>query len=138
MRKRRILLAIVFGSMLAVTGCGDDDGNGGGSGGSGGMGGTGGTGGTGGNGGGPGPASSSCEAICGSTCAFGGFDPSELGFEQCVSICNENAPEYDDDCGPEAEAAFDCWEDNDCDALAVGVECLNEFDAWTTCNPGGV
>ena len=51
MKKRQILYAIVFGSMLAITGCGGDGDNGNGDAGTGGTGGSGGSGGTGGAGG---------------------------------------------------------------------------------------
>ena len=70
MEKRRILWAIVFGSMLAITGCGDD----GGSSGSAGSAGSGGAPGTGGSNGGD-----FCTSLCG---ACGG------GQADCEQACD--------------------------------------------------
>ncbi|MDH3199713.1 MAG: hypothetical protein OEM15_02355 [Myxococcales bacterium] len=125
MKKRRILLSIVFGSMLAITGCGGDgDGDG--------TGATNGTGATG--GGGDGPATSTCEAICGSTCAFEGVDPTNMEFEQCVSSCNQSIPQFNDDCGSEGEAYLNCLEDNECDDMTQN--CNSQAIDWGTCIAG--
>jgi hypothetical protein len=119
MKKRQIFWAIAFGSMLAFgAGCGDD-------------GSTGGTGGTGGSGGGP--STSTCEAICSSTCALGGVDPG-ADFNACVSECVSAVPQYDDECGSEADAYLGCIEANDCDPEVA--ECQNEAIAWGACLAG--
>ena len=139
MKKRQILWAIVFGSMLAITGCGDDENGGGGSGsggsGSGGSGsggsGSGGTGGSAGSGGSTGSAASSCEAICGATCLFGGVTPGG-DFGACVNACQTEAPDLDDDCGSEMETYLDCLVANDCSLVAF--DCLDEAEAWATCS----
>jgi len=136
MKQRQILWAIVFGSMLAITGCGDDEGGSGGSGtggsGTGGSGtggsGTGGSAGTAGSNGGP--SSSTCEAICSSTCVLMGVDPGE-GFDECVMACGSV---FDDNCGPEADAFLACMAANDCDPEASA--CQNEGVAWGTCLSG--
>jgi hypothetical protein len=118
MRKRRILLAIVFGSMLAVTGCGDDDGNGGGSGGTGGMGGTGGSGG--------GSGGDFCMTLCG---ACGGDQVAE-----CTSACDSYTQDLPgfidiDSCPDEADAWGECLGANSCDSQA----CETEINDWATC-----
>ncbi len=123
MEKRQILWAIVFGSMLAITGCGSD-------GGSGGSAGTDGSAGS--NGGGP--SGSSCEAICSSTCAFEGVDPGDLDYETCVSQCETGVPQLDDNCGPELDALLDCLEANDCNEETLN--CNSQGLAWVTCFPG--
>lgn len=139
MKKRQILLAIVFGAMLAITGCGDDETGGGNTGtggsGTGGANGTGGTagngGGTGGTGGGTGSATSSCEAICGASCLFGGISPGG-DYDLCLSTCLSEAPEFDDDCGPQMDAYLGCLEANDCSPTAVN--CLGQAQAWAECS----
>ena len=141
MKKRQILWAIVFGSMLAITGCGDDETGNGGDGGSGGSGGTGGTGGTGGSGGSGGMTgtgggsgggeATSCEAICGATCIFGGITPGG-DFDDCVNQCRTSAPELDDDCGAEMVAYLDCLVDNDCSI--VSLDCANQAADWAACS----
>ena len=118
MEKRKILWAIVFGSMLAITGCGgngDDDSGDGGS-----------------NGGGP--SASSCEAICSSTCPFEGVDPGDLDYETCVSQCEIGLPQFDDNCGPQLDALLDCFEANDCNEETQN--CNSQGDAWGTCISG--
>ena len=116
MKKRQILWAIVFGSMLAITGCGDDESSNGGSTGSGGS-----------NRGGP--SNSTCEAICGGTCIFGGVLPG-VGHDQCVDACRES--DLDDNCGAEMTAYLDCLVDNDCSLAAF--DCLNQAQAWSECS----
>ena len=123
MEKRQILWAIVFGSMLAITGCGSD-------GGSGGSAGTDGSAGT--NGGGP--SGSSCEAICSSTCAFEGVDPGDLDYETCVSQCETGLPQFDDNCGPELDAFLGCLEANGCDEDTGN--CTSQGNAWGLCFAG--
>ena len=115
MRKGKILLAMVFGSMVAITGCGDDGGGGG----------------TGGSGGSNGSASSSCEAICNGTCLFGGVNP-DAG--TCLSECRSNAPELDDNCGSQMGSYLSCLEGNDCSVTSLN--CLSQAQAWATCNGG--
>lgn len=138
MKKRQILWAIVFGSMLAITGCGDDpvdNGNGGeaGSGGSTGSGGSAGSGGTGGSAGSNGTASSTCEAICGSTCLFGGINPGG-DFGLCVSTCEAEAPEFNDNCGPQMEGYLNCVVDDGCNIASL--DCVAEATAWSVCQEG--
>jgi len=133
MKNRQILWAIVFGSMLAITGCGDDDGGTGdggssGSGGSAGAGGTAGTGGSAGTGGGGGPASSSCEAFCNNTCSLMGVEPDD---PECLTSCQANVPQLDDECGPQADALVGCVESVGCEP-GPG-QCVSELTAWSTC-----
>jgi len=120
MKQRQILWAIVFGSMLAITGCGDDENGNGGS-----------TGTTAATGGSTGSASSSCEAICGATCLFGGVTPGG-DFGACVNACVTEAPEFDDNCGPEMETYLNCLVANDCSLVAF--DCVDEAQAWATCS----
>lgn len=135
MKKRQIFLAVVFGALLAITGCGDDETGGGntGTGGSG-TGGADGTGGSGtggsGTGGGNGSGASTCEAICGGSCLFGGVTPGG-DFDLCVSTCRSEAPEFDDNCGSEMEAYLSCLETNECSPTAVN--CLGQAQAWAEC-----
>ena len=117
--KRQILWAIVFGSMLAITGCGDD---GGGSGGNG-------TGATGGGGNNP---STTCEAFCGSSCILEGVDPGG-DFDACVSACGSI---FDDQCGSEAQAFANCLESVDCDDNAAQSQCQSQTIAWGRCLGG--
>jgi hypothetical protein len=134
MKKRQILWAIVFGSMLAITGCGDDENGGGGSGtGASGGDGTGATGGggTGATGGGSNP-SSTCEAFCGGSCLVESIDPGD-DFDACVSACG---PFFDDQCGSEAQAFVNCLESVDCDENAAQSQCQNQTIAWTQCLGG--
>ena len=117
METRRILWAIVFGSMLAITGCGDDANSNGGSAGARGTGGPGGT------------ANSSCEAICGGTCLFGGIAPG-VGFDQCLAACVDTG--LDDNCGAEMTAYLNCLTTNDCNFAAL--DCLSQAENWSNCN----
>lgn len=142
MTKTRILWAVTLGAALAFTGCGDDPQNPDqalGTGGTGGMTGTGGVtgmGGTGGSGGGAGSngtASSSCEAICGTTCFFGGITPGD-DFGLCVSTCETQAPELNDNCGPQMESYLSCIVGDDCNIASLN--CLAQASAWTTCQGG--
>lgn len=110
MKKRQILWAIVFGSMLAITGCGDDDTGSGGS---------------------DGASKSSCEAICGSTCAFEGVDPTNMEFAECVSLCNESLPQFNDNCGSQGDALLGCLEANGCDENTEN--CNSQAIAWGLC-----
>jgi hypothetical protein len=121
MKKRQILWAIVFGSMLAITGCGDDESTNGNAG-------TGGSVGTGGSNG-RGTANSSCEAICGGTCLFGGIAPG-VGFDQCLAACVDSG--LDDDCGAEMTAYLNCLTTNDCNFAAL--DCLSQAENWSNCN----
>jgi hypothetical protein len=116
MKKRQILCAIVFGSMLAITGCGDDESSGGSAGSAGSNGG--------------GPSNSTCEAICSSDCAFGGVDPGG-NYETCVAQCDSALPNFNDDCGPEADAMMTCIEATGCDPGET--DCLTEGEAWGLC-----
>lgn len=120
MKNRQILWAIVFGSMLAITGCGDDGGDGGSSG-------------TGGSNGG-GSSNSSCEAICNSTCAFEGVDPGDLDFDTCVSQCIMGVPQFNDNCGPQLDSLLDCLEANECDPETE--RCNSQALAWASCFGG--
>jgi hypothetical protein len=144
MKKRQILWAIVFGSMLAITGCGDDGNGGDGGSGTGGSGtggsGTGGSGtggsGTGGSGTGGsngGPSNSTCEAICASDCVLGDV-ASDPSFDECVAGCTQGFPDFNDDCGSQADAFLSCMESNNCDREAT--ECQNEAIAWGSCLAG--
>ena len=138
MGKRRMMWALVFGSMLAITGCGEDGNGGAGSGGSGGTGGSGGSGGTGGSAGtggsGPsGPAVNTCEAFCAASCQYGPLDPAEDGYDACMSDCQDFLPTLaDDGCGPEAEAFIGCCEDNACNC--GNADCIEENQAWNACS----
>ncbi len=118
MRKRRVLWAIVFGTMLAVTGCGDDGGgdSGGGDGGSSGSGG------------------SSCGGdFCGTLCGACGMDV----MAQCLSTCEELEQALGgtvdlDRCPNELNAWGSCLESNGCDSNL----CADEEDAWIMCVAG--
>ena len=120
MEKRQILWAIVFGSMLAITGCGDDESSGGSAGSAGSNGG--------------GPSNSTCEAICSSDCTFGGVDPGG-NYEACVAQCDTGLPDFNDDCGSEADAMMTCIENTGCDPDET--DCLTEAAAWSGCIAGG-
>lgn len=115
MNKRQILWAIVLGSMLAITGCGDE----GGSSGDGGSSGTGGTAGTGGGNGGD-----FCTTLCGA-CGGGQADceqACELGFGSIP-------PQFLESCPSELQTMANCFGANDCDSSV----CDSEVTAWTTC-----
>ncbi len=138
MKNKQILWAIVFGSMLAITGCGDDPAESGGSAGSGGTSGTGGSGGSAGTGGSAGsggsnggPSSSTCEAICSSSCVLQGVDPEG---QQCLTNCRVGIPQFDDECGSQADAYLTCIEGVNCDPEAT--DCQSQAIAWGTCIAG--
>jgi hypothetical protein len=110
MKKRQIFWAIAFGSMLAISGCGDDD--------------NGGSGGTGGSGGGNG--SGFCDTLCG---ACGGGQVAD-----CTSACDSYIAGIGgginfDSCPGEADAWGACLGANGCDSGA----CESEITAWATC-----
>jgi hypothetical protein len=131
MKKRQILWAIVFGSMLAVTGCGDDEtggGNGTGATGGGGTGATGG-GGTGATGGG-GTSSAACEVLCGS-CG--------VGTAECQSECESGFLDGNDGldfegCSSELNTLASCVDGNDC--ISFIFDCGTEYTAWISCVVG--
>ena len=145
MCKRQIFSALVFGFVLAITGCGDDATSGGGTGGSGtagtggsGTAGTGGSGtaGTGGSGtagtGGNGAPVSSCDALCAGSCEFAGIDPDS---PNCATVCTEITEpdgQLDDDCGPQMADWVACAESQGCDF--VELSCGTEIDAWDDCS----
>ena len=133
MEKRQILWAIVFGSMLAITGCGDDEGGGGGSG-TGATGGSGtggnGTGATGGGGTGAtggGSASTVCEALCGGCGA---------ATQECQSACEQGFDQSGsgidfESCPTELNALSSCIDGNGCQSLISN--CLTEYTDWLSC-----
>ena len=120
MKKRQFLWAIVFGSMLAITGCGDD--KNGGSGGSGGSAGSGGSGG--------GTANGSCQTICDGVCQI--FDDADPDSATCLSDCMTADL---DGCVPETTALVACAEQaqgGDCNIDPTN-SCQAELDAWLAC-----
>jgi hypothetical protein len=122
MEKRQILWAIVFGSMLAITGCGDSEDGDGGNPGSGGSAGSSGTAGSGGSGGGG--FGDFCTSLC---AACGG------GQADCEQACDIGfgsiPPAFLDTCPSELDTLTTCFAANDCD----GDDCDAELTAWTTC-----
>jgi hypothetical protein len=134
MKQRQILWAIVFGSVLAITGCGDDEnGGGGGSNGSAGSNGTAGSGGAAGSagtGGSTGSATSSCEAFCGGDCIFGVVVPGG-SYDACVDACRTQEPDWNDNCGAAAIAYLDCLEANACNFAAA--QCFPLAEDWDDC-----
>ena len=127
MCKRQIFSALVFGFVLAITGCGDDATSGGG------------TGGTAGSGGGNGAMVTSCDAICSGPCPFFGLDPNS---GSCQSDC-ENLPDGNlgtDNCYDEMVAWGECANANNVcpnsieDTIESALACPTEFDDWDTCN----
>ena len=116
MEKRQILWAIVFGSMLAITGCGDDESSNGGSAGSGGSGGS--------------SGSEFCSSICTSPCY------TDLGMagevQECLDACNTGG--IFTGCETETVAFIDCLEANDCNAETLN--CNSQGLAWATCFSG--
>jgi hypothetical protein len=118
--KKQVFLAIALGSMLAITGCGDEGEDGtGGTAGTGASSGTGGSAGSGGGGGGD-----FCDVLCGS-CAG--------GTAECQQGCDEGIgqiPGALDGCPSELDGlgqclgASDCMDPDACDA---------EWTAWLTC-----
>jgi len=131
MEKRRILWAIVFGSMLAITGCGDDANSNGGSAGTGGSGGSAGTGGTGGSAGTGGTGGSGATGggdFCTSLCAACGGGQADC--QQACDIGFGSLPSNIlDTCPSELSTMTDCFAANDCD----GDLCNSEITAWSTC-----
>ena len=127
MKKRQILWAIVFGSMLAITGCGDD-GTGDGGSGTGATGG-GGTGATGGSSGGD-DLATVCAALCGncgdstaqcqSGCESGFGSSTGLDFDSCTNELN----------------AFSSCVDGTNSCLTFATECGQEYVGWIECVSG--
>ena len=129
MKKRQILWAIVFGSMLAITGCGSDETTSTGSGGTGGSGGTRGMNGTGGGSGG-GDASTVCNTICGN-CG--------QGTTECQSSCEDGFSDGGDvdfeSCPTELNTLTSCVDGaNSC--LSFIIDCGTEYTNWITCVAG--
>jgi len=122
MKKQPIFWAIAFGSMLAISGCGDEnDGSGGTAGGDGG-GGTSGTSGTGGGGN---------SGFCGTLCqACSGGQTADCA-SACESYISGGAIGGIDlnQCPSEAQAWGACLGANDCNDAA----CNTEINAWATC-----
>ena len=124
MKKQYVFLAIAFGAMLAITGCGDE-----GDGGSGGTAGSGASAGSGGSGGGAagsgGTASGDfCDVLCNSC---GG------GQAECLQQCNGGigqVPGQLDSCPTELDALGQCLGANDC---TNSEACEAEWTAWLTC-----
>ncbi len=110
MKKRHALWAIVFGAMLAITGCGDDEG---------------GDSGTGGGGGGGDFCTSLCEGCGGS----------QAECEQGCEFLSGSIPSAIlDTCPSELDALSGCYTANDCD----GDACESEVDTWTNCVIGNL
>ena len=124
MRKRQIFQALVFGFVLAITGCSDDETNGGG---------TGGTGGTGGS-----TGFSSCDAICAGTCVIldGAVDPNSATCASACTTITDPDGQLNDTCGTEMAGWVDCAEAEgtppDCDFNPFS--CPTEFAAWDDCS----
>ena len=117
MKKRRILLAIIFGVMLGVTGCGGSDDDGGSAG-------TGGSTGTGGSSGGD-----FCTSLC-AACGGGEADcqqACDFGFGQIPDGILESCPS-------ELEALTNCYSANGCD----GTDCDSQLDTWASCVTGNL
>ena len=141
MKKRQFRWAIVFGAMLAITGCGSDSGSGasagsggsdgsGGSAGSGGMAGTGGVTGTGGSSGGN-DAATVCSVIC---------DNCTDSVAECQSACERGLEDTTDvdleACPSELGALQDCLDDaNTC--LSFIADCGTQYTTWIACVFGG-
>ena len=110
MKAQQIFLSIIFGAMLAVTGCSDDSGSGG----SAGNGGTGGT-----------PTvdctddTGACCIICDGgepMCVVDGLDPAD-GLDTCVTECRAQW-ENEATCGGDAAFVIECVDANRaCDTL---------------------
>jgi len=112
MKKTRIVWAIAFGSMLAVTGCGDDSGPSDGSGGSGGSNGSG-----------------FCETLCNVCNAGAAADCSSA----CDSVLGGLPGGIDfESCPGELDAVASCFGANDCDSTM----CDAEQNAWISCVAG--
>ena len=132
MKKRQVLWAVMFGAMLAVTGCGDDPDPEDldpilGTGGTAGTGGAAGTGGTAGTGGGSG--SDYCSTLC-NACAMDQM-------AECASACQQQIDALGgfvdlDRCPNELNALGTCLGDNGCDTNL----CDDEYSAWASCLVG--
>lgn len=120
MKNRQILWVMVFGSMLAVTGCGVSSGDSDGSGGSG----AGGTSGTGGSGGGV--PTDICDTFCGN-CG----DATASCKVQCAGLVGDPGDANLEVCTDEIDAVGTCIEDNGCESLIFN--CIEEFGAWSQC-----
>ncbi len=118
--KKQVFLAIALGSMLAITGCGDEGEDGtGGTAGTGASSGTGGSAGSGGGGGGD-----FCDVLCNS-CAG--------GTGECLQDCNGGIGQVSgelDGCPSELETLGGCLGANDCTSADA---CDAEWTAWLTC-----
>ena len=125
MEKRQILWALVFGSMLAISGCGDDASSNGGSAGSGGSAGADGGAGSGGSAGSGGaPGGNVCDTLC---AVCGG-----VGEDTCRESCQDDGSL--EGCPSELAALTSCIEDNGC---GIGfLECQDEWTAWGLCLSG--
>jgi hypothetical protein len=116
MTKLQILCALVFGSMLGVTGCGETNGGSGGSGGSGGVSPTG-----------------SCQAICNADCELFGPDPASA---TCASDCR--AEGLDVGCLAETTAVVACAgqaQGGNC-TIDPTSSCQAEANAFNACDVG--
>jgi hypothetical protein len=121
MTRLHILCAVVFGSMLAIAGCGETNGGSAGSGGSGGSAGSGG-----------GMATGSCQIICNADCELFGPDPASA---TCASDC---MAENLDGCVPETTALVACADQaqgGDCN-IDPTDSCQSEVDAFNACDSG--
>jgi len=111
MKKRQILWSIMFGSMMAVTGCGDSSPAG--SGGSGGS-----------------TPDDSCPIICNAPCQF--LEAADPASPTCLADCADVG--YDG-CVPETIALAACVEQvqgGDC-GVDPTVVCAAEGNAWSAC-----
>jgi hypothetical protein len=123
MRKRQIFQALVFGFVLAITGCSSDPENGG-NGGSGGSGGS--------------TGFSSCDAICAGTCVIfdGTVDPNSATCASACTTITDPDGQLNDTCGTEMAGWVDCAEAEgsppDCDFNPFS--CPTEFAAWDDCS----
>lgn len=132
MMSKQIWLSIVFGAVLAATGCSDDDGGTGGSGGTGGTGGTGGSGGT-------VDTTGACGIVCEGgdfDCVIDGLDPAD-GLVACVTECQAQWPnEQDAECVGQASFVIECVDANQsCDTLDVET-CGTAADEMIACATG--
>ena len=118
MTKLRFLFAVVFGSMLAITGCGETTSGSAGSGGSGGTGG--------------GMATGSCQTICNADCELFGPDPASA---TCASDC---LAEDLDGCVPETTALVACADQaqgGNCNVDPTD-SCQSQVAAFNACDSG--
>ena len=124
MKKRRILWAVVLGSVLAITGCGGNGDDGGGSSGSGGSAGAGGSAGSGGVGG------AGAGNICDMFCADCGA-ATESCLSQCASIIGDVDRVDTSVCSDEIAAYRMCVQDNECQGLLFN--CIEALSQWQQC-----